>query len=113
MAVWTSKKIKGIGEIFETTLTAGDVSSEVLQTASNHNVTYAIKTTGAATVDVIGFLEDPEEVGATGFTLFAAEATAGGADVNRSSLGPLAGLQFAGAVTGPDTALIQALISKR
>ena len=108
-------KLKGVGnsDVFEYSFDATNKTIEPLQLDPSKVATIAVQTTGAATVAVNVFLEDPDNAGAAQFPYVAAAATADSVDYIQSTLGPISGIDMTGTVTGGDTAFIQIVQSDR
>lgn len=110
---WTKLNSVGNSDVFEVAFDATDKTTPILQLSPEKDTTIAIKTTGAATVQVDLYFEDPDNVGATAYVLESAAATADSEDWVQASLGPIAAIDLTGTVTGGDTASIQVLQSER
>lgn len=115
MADVTWDKQTGVGnsDVFEVSFDATNKTTPVLQLDPKKSTTIAIQTTGSATVDVLAYLEDPDNPSPKTFTLTSGAATESSEDYVQSALSGISGLDFAGTVTGGDTAVIQVLQTER
>lgn len=110
---WSKQTGVGNSDIYEVSLNATDKTTPILQLDPRRDCTIGVKTTGSATADIILYLEHPENVSPVSFTYAAGVATIDGADYVKSALGPLAGIDIAGTVTGGDTVIVQVITSIR
>ena len=110
---WSKQTSVGNSDIFEVVFDATDKTTPVLQLDPERETTVCIKTTGSATVAMDVYLEDPDNGSAVSYAFVAAAATASSIDYVKSALGPLAGLDFTGTVTGGDGATIQVIQSAK
>ena len=102
----------GNSDIFEYAYTATNKTMAPLQLDPKKSTTIAIQTAGSATVLVELYFEDPDNAGAVAYPFVAAAATAASVDYIKSSLGPIAGIECTGTVSGGDTATIQVIQSE-
>lgn len=110
---WDKQGGRGNSDVFEVALNATDKTTPVLVLDPAKHVTIAVKTTGSATVAITLFLEDPDNASPVSYTYDSDAATASGDDYIRSALGPLAGIDIEGTITGGDTATVQVIASER
>lgn len=108
---WTTLNGVANSNVYEVAFDATDKTTPVLGLNPRKSTTVAIKTTGAATVDLTVYLEDPSNSTPTSFILKSAAATAGGEDYIQEVQGPIVAIDAAGTITGGDTAIIQVLQS--
>lgn len=100
-------------DVWEIAMDATDKTIALFGLDPTKETTIAVATTGSATVQVDLYLENIGNSGPTGFTYASAAATSGGEDWVKSALGPIAGIDLTGTVTGGDTATIQILQSQK
>lgn len=114
MADVTPTTPAGVGNsnVLEVAMTATDKTTAPIQLDPRKATTIAIKTTGTATVQVDMYMEDPDNTSAVAFTYVTDAATASSVDYIKSSLGPIAGLDLTGTISGTHTATIQIIQSE-
>lgn len=110
---WT--KIEGVknSDVYEVSFDATDKTTPILKLDPAKDVTIGVKTTGSATVDIDLYLESPDNASPQAYTYETGVATASGVDYLKSALGPFAGIDVSGTISGGDTATIQVISSVR